>query len=95
MADALLLQSWTVTLRHLSACRYYLPETLASREAEACERQLDHFLHNREYGLALEEAEALGTLCLAPPEYWRELQFAAENMGLAKEGARYAARHKS
>lgn len=95
MADALLLQSWVVTLRHLSACRFYLPETLPSEEAAACGRQLDHFLHHREYGLALEEAEALGTLCSAPPEYWRELRLAADNLGLAEASSRYAGRHES
>ena len=38
------LHSWAITLRHLGACRYYLPENLPSVEAVACEREMTHFL---------------------------------------------------
>lgn len=56
---------------------------------------MEHFLHHNELALALEEAEALGDYCGAPAPFWRELQFAAANMGFAREAARYAARHES
>ncbi len=91
MKNRALIESWAVTLRHLAACRFYLPEVLPSEEARAAEREWAHYLHHNELALALEEAEALGELCSAPAAFWRELRLAAENMGSNDAAERYAA----
>lgn len=88
-------ESWAVTLRHLAACRYYLTEMLPSDEARSCEVELQHLLHHNELGLALEAAESLGLLCAAPPGFWRELQLAANNMGLDRQAAVFADRARA
>ena len=85
-------ESWAKTLRYLAAARYYLPALLPHGDATEAAREVDHFLHHNEYGLALESAEALGLAVSAPPEFWRELKLAAENMGLIEAANRYAAR---
>jgi len=90
MNNAALRESWAVTLRHLAACRYYLPETLGTAEAVKAEHDCDHYLHHNELGLALEAAEDLGLSSDAPSEFWRELKMAAANMGLDELADRYA-----
>jgi hypothetical protein len=92
MANAELLQSWAVTLRHLAASRFYLPENLLNAEAEKAWAEMQHFLHNNELELALDEAEVLGEIENAPSGYWAELLRAAENMSLKKHAARYKAK---
>lgn len=77
--------SLAVTLRHLAASRFYVPEHLPSKDAEECWAQAQEFLHHNELGLALDELQALGELCSAPKEFWVELFLAAENMGLAEQ----------
>ena len=81
MADSKLRETWARILRHLAAARFYLPEQLPSDEAQLIEAQFRQFLHHNELGLALAEAEALGTLTTAPREFWTELLLAAEIMG--------------
>jgi hypothetical protein len=88
-------ESWAVTLRHLAAARFYLPEHLPMGEVRDTERELAHYLYHNEFGLALGEADALGELCSAPAAYWRELQLAAGSMGLDEEATRYAQRSES
>ena len=88
MHDALR-DSWAISLRHLAASRFYLPEKLFFEEAIEFEGQLIELLHHNELGLALDAAEMLGTICNAPKEFWEELKMAAENMGLKDETARY------
>lgn len=90
-----LAESWVVTLRYLAAARFYLAEHLPMGEARDAERELAHYLHHNEFGLALGEAEALGEMCQAPAAYWLELRNAATNMGLTEEAARYALRSDS
>jgi hypothetical protein len=87
-----LAESWAVTLRHLAACRFYLPEVLPSEAARDAEKGLASYLHHNELGLALDEANALGEHCAAPAAYWRELQLAAASMGMTEEAKRYALR---
>ena len=94
MENRALAESWAVTLRHLAASRFYLPELLPTEQARAAEREWAHFLHHNELGLALDEAEALGEECSAPAAFWRELRLAAANMGLIEAAERYA-RHES
>lgn len=91
MMDEELQKSWAVSVRHLAASRYCLPEHL---EGEALEtsKQMEHFLHHNEFGLALDEAEALGNICEAGTAFWNELQLAAENMGMDDAAARLTRR---
>jgi hypothetical protein len=85
-------KSWAITLRHLAACRYYLPEKLTAPRAIEAERTWNVYLHSNELGLALSEAEVMGQEQQAPAEYWGELRAAAANMGLTEEAASFAAR---
>ena len=85
-------ESWSITLRHLAACRYYLPEVLTAPSAIDAERAWNEYLHNNELGLALSEAEIMGQEQHAPAEYWEELRAAAANMGLEEEAEMFAAR---
>ena len=85
-------ESWAITLRHLAACRYYLPAVLTEPKAIESERAWKGYLHSNELGLALAEAEVMGHEQSAPAEYWNELRAAAANMGLEAEAATFAAR---
>ncbi len=85
-------ESWAITLRHLAASRYYLPEVLTAPLAIEAERTWNAYLHKNELGLALSEAEVMGQEEHAPSEYWEELRAAAAHMGLEKEAASFAAR---
>lgn len=85
-------ESWAITLRHLAACRYYLPHVLTSHEAIEAEHAWNEYLHNNELGLALHEAKAMGLAQNAPAEYWKELRAAAANMGLQAEAATFEAK---
>jgi hypothetical protein len=85
-------ESWAITLRHLAACRYYLPVVLTAPDAIKAERAWNEYLHSNELGLALAEADVMGHEQRAPAEYWNELRAAAANMGLEAEAAAFAAR---
>lgn len=89
---AALVESWATTLRHLAACRFYLPERLSAEASLAAELELAHYLHHNELGLALAAAESLGNTLDPPPQFWRELELAATNMAMLDAAARYAAR---
>ena len=89
MANQELLNSWAITLRHLAASRYYLPEALQDPEVIALWQEIEGFLHHNELGLALDDLEILGSLLAAPVEYWRELLLAAQNMGSKEHAARF------
>ena len=94
MVSIELSKSWAITLRHLAACRFYLPEHLVGDDVRDAERELTLYLHHNELGLALREAEAMGEACNAPPQFWRELQLAADNMGNTEAASRYASRNE-
>ena len=87
-----LAESWAETIRHLAACRFYVPEQLAAEASLAAELELARYLHHNELGLALEAAEALGDSLKASAGFWRELELAATSMALPEAAARYAAR---
>jgi hypothetical protein len=87
-----LAESWATTLRHLAACRFYLPECFATEEAKAAELELALYLHHNELGLALELAESLGDALDPPQQFWRELQLAAKSMGMHEVATRFSAR---
>ena len=80
------------SLRYLAAARFYLPVTLKGGEKFAVDEQYLDYLHNREYGLALEELAEFGIENAGFAEealFWRELELAAEHMGLPSKAAEY------
>lgn len=85
------LNCWAAALRHIAASRYYLPPRLEGKARDAA-MQMEHFLHHNEFGLALDEAEALGDLAESNQAYWEELRLAARSMGLEDAAARFARR---
>lgn len=91
MTSEELQRSWRITLRHLAASRYHLPERLEGEALDAAS-QLEHFLHHNEFGLALDEAEALGELAESNAAYWEELRLAADNMGRYEAAVKFARR---
>src|SRR5687768_4927050 len=82
-------------LRHLAAARFYLPVTLKGGEKYAVDEQYLDYLHNREYKLALGELVEFGIENAGFAEealFWRELELAAEQMGLAEKLAEFRQR---
>lgn len=83
------------SLRYLAAARFYLPVTLKGGEKFAVDEQYLDYLHNREYGLALEELAEFGIENAGfaeEPLFWRELELAAEHMGLSDKATEYRRR---
>ena len=74
------------SLRYLAAARFYLPVTLKGGDKFAVDEQYVDYLHNREYKLALQELVEFGIENAGFAEealFWRELELAAEHMGLS------------
>ena len=86
-------ESWAITLRHLAASRYYLPEQLPTETARQTEESMTSYLHHNELGLALADAEAIGVELSPPSPYWHELSLAAISMNMPEAAARFAARN--
>lgn len=88
-------ESWKQSLRHLAAARFYLPVVLKGGEKYAVDERYLDYLHNREYELALGELAEFGIENAGFAEealFWRELELAAESMGLADKAAEYRRR---
>jgi hypothetical protein len=82
-------------LRYLAAARFYLPVTLKGGEKYAVDEQYLDYLHNREYALALGELAEFGLENAGFAEealFWRELELAAAQLGLADKAREYARR---
>jgi len=82
-------------LRYLAAARFYLPVTLKRSQDFGADEQYLQYLHHREYGLALEELAELGLENAGFAEeglFWRELELAADHMGLSEQAAEYRRR---
>ena len=84
MTDAKLIKSWKITETLLERARRALPAAPAQHEqgAAALLAQYREFLERNELGLALDTLEDLGHLVSARGGFWRDLERAAENMGL-------------
>jgi hypothetical protein len=84
MPDAKLIKSWEITETLLERARNALPAPPAQHEQGAAEllTQYREFLEHNELGLALDVLEDLGHLISARGAFWRDLERAAENMGL-------------
>jgi len=84
MPDAKLVKSWKITETLLERARGALPAAPMQHEQEAAAllAQYREFLEHNELGLALDILEELGYLISARGGFWRDLERAAENMGL-------------
>jgi hypothetical protein len=82
-------------LRYLAAARFYLPMTLKGGDKFAVDEQYLDYLHNREYALALGELAEFGLENAGFAEealFWRELELAATQLGMAAKAREFAAR---
>ena len=83
------------SLRYLAAARFYLPMVLKGSGKFEVEEQYLDYLHNGEYRLAMGELEEIGLENSGWAEeslFWRELQLAAESIGMPTKAAEYALR---
>ena len=77
------------TLRYLAAARFYLPMVLQGSRYDVEDEYFD-YLHNGEFKLALGELIEMGIENAGfaqEPLFWRELELAAESLGLADKAA--------
>jgi hypothetical protein len=81
MADSKLVKSWKVTEALLERARHALPARHEQEHATFL-TQYWEFLQHNELELALDTLEELGHLISARGGFWRDLERAAENMGL-------------
>lgn len=84
MDRAELERCWAATAKHLNAARNQLPKALAPGAEGATVSGFEECLRHNEMELALDELEDLGLTNAPPPEFWRQLVQAAENMGLSE-----------
>ncbi|MBB3166956.1 hypothetical protein [Simiduia aestuariiviva] len=82
-------ESWKVTIKHLSSARGLLPNDMLFDEAKEFDKDYLEYLEHNELGLALNSLDDLGLLCNAPNQFWKYLELAASNMGLAAEAKRF------
>lgn len=79
MPDAELIKSWKVTEALLRSARRALPE---DQECASLLTQYHEFIEHNELELAFDILEETGHLTSAPGGFWKDLERAAENMGL-------------
>lgn len=82
MPDARLIKSWRITETLLERARLALP-IRDEPEYSALLTQYREFMEHNELELALDTLEELGHLASARGGFWRDLERAAKNMGLA------------
>jgi hypothetical protein len=92
MDRAELERSWATTAKHLNAARNQLPKVLAAGAEGATVSGFEECLRDNELELALDELEDLGLTNAPPPEFWRQLVLAAENMGLSERAGDFERR---
>lgn len=88
-AMASLEESWSVTIKHLTAGRALLPQEMFFEEAREFDKEYAEYLDHNELELAMNVLDDLGLLCGAPNEFWHHLATAASNMGLADDAERF------
>ena len=81
MSDPKLVKSWKITETLLERARRSLP---AGHEQEHAARLIQYweFLEHNEFELALDVLEDVGHRISARGGFWRDLERAAENMGM-------------
>jgi hypothetical protein len=92
MDRAELESNWAATAKHLNAARNQLPKALAPGAEGATVTGFEECLRHDEMELALDELEDLGLTNAPPPEFWRQLVQAAENMGLSERATDFERR---
>ena len=92
MDRAELERSWAATAKHLNAARNQLPKVPAPGVEGATVGGFEECLRHNEMELALDELEDLGLTNEPPPEFWRQLVQAAENMGLSERATHFERR---
>lgn len=86
MTSIRLQKSWRVTTAYLRRAASALPE-FPGDELERCSylfSEYEQYLEHNEFELALDMLEELGAMLPCRGGYWRELERAAENMGLSE-----------
>lgn len=85
MADLKQIKRWKVIETLLERARRALPDFPADHERECAALLAEYreFLEHNELGLAFDTLEQLGRLVPARGGFWRDLERAAEIMGLA------------
>ena len=81
MADVELLKRWMVSPTLLERARRALPDGCEQRYETQLARYRE-FLEHSEFELALDALEEIGHLVACRGGFWRDLERAAENMGL-------------
>ena len=79
MPDAELIKSWKVTETLLGSARRALPE---DQECVSLLTQYHEFIEHNELELAFDILEEIGHLTSVRGGFWKDLERAAENMGL-------------
>jgi hypothetical protein len=92
MDRAELESNWAATAKHLNAARNQVPKALAPGAEGATVTGFEECLRHDEMELALDELEDLGLTNAPPPEFWRQLVQAAENMGLSERATDFERR---
>lgn len=92
MDRAELERSWATTARHLNAARKHLPQVPVPGVEGATISGFEECLGHNEMELALDELEDLGLTNAPPPEFWRHLIRAAENMALSERATDFKRR---
>jgi hypothetical protein len=83
------------SLRYLAAARFYLPMVLKGSAKFDVEEQYLDYLHNREFRLAMTELEEIALENTGWAEeklFWREMQLAAESIGMSGKAGEYGGR---
>lgn len=81
-------RSWEVTRKHLNAALNLLPSECQRPVQDGPVARYEDWLSHNELELAFDELESIGMENDCPSEFWQELLYAAQNMGLEKHSAR-------
>ena len=85
-------ESWDLTRHHLEKARGLLPTLLREDPDGGSLSEYEDFLSHNELGLAFDELEMIGMENPCPPEFWKEMVAAAENMKLKEQADRCRAK---
>jgi len=82
-------KSWAITRYHLEQARSLL--TSPSFQADQVESLAFYreFIDHNELECALDQLEMIGESCSCSPDFWKELELAALNMGLKDRLKKY------
>lgn len=89
MSSPRLWKTWRVSVTLLRHARASLPPPSASvtTDFDRLDQNFAEYLEHNEHELALNTLEEMGKLCLPRGGFWRDLERAANNMGLTSRVA--------